>query len=289
MADVVATMNIGELLRSTRLPESETPALDLELLLGHVLGRDRTYLYTWPDKVLNEQELVAFRQLVSKRAQGVPVAHLVGSRDFWTLTLAVSDKTLIPRPDTETLVQAVLDRVGMHSGSGAAVERLLDLGTGTGAIALALAKEMPQVEIVGVDYDEEIVQLADNNAARNQINNCTFLVSDWFSNLAGRTFTVIVSNPPYIESGDPHLRQGDLRYEPASALVSGEDGLADIRRIIVGSRTHLAPKGYLFLEHGYNQSLAVQALLEEAGFSDVGSIQDLGGHPRVTCGQWKGK
>lgn len=272
-------MKISELLQPGQLPDSETERLDLELLLGYVLERDRAYLYTWPEKVVESEDLKQFQELVSRRRAGVPLAHLVGTKEFWSLKLFVSSKTLIPRPDTETLVQAVLDRHGGMNGS------ILDLGTGTGAIALALAHSLPAASVVGVDLTEEIVQLAADNARANGILNCHFLASDWFDQLDGEQFSLIVSNPPYIPESDPHLQLGDVRFEPRTALVSGSDGLNDIRRIIEKSRVHLSPKGWLFLEHGYDQAESVRRLFENNAYCSLETLKDYGGNERVTFGR----
>lgn len=255
-------------------------------------GRSRTWLYTWGDSECPTWEHARFDALIAARAQGQPVAYLTGEREFWGLPLATSPTTLIPRPDTETLVEAALARASTPTG------RLLDLGTGTGAIALAFASEKPDWQVVGVDVRPEAVALAADNARTLNITNATFLVSDWFSALRssspsesspgspspGSTFEIIVSNPPYIAADDPHLGQGDVRFEPRSALVAEADGMADLLHLITTAQAFLSPGGWLALEHGYQQAPSVRQALKLAGYQSVESVQDMGGHERVTLG-----
>lgn len=265
---------------ASRLQSAGSPSarLDAEVLMCHVLRVDRTWLYTWGDRHAEPFPRARFEALVAARAAGHPVAHLTGEREFWGLGLATDASTLIPRPDTETLVEAALERAGQTSG------RLLDLGTGSGAIALAFASERPGWRVVGVDREPAAVALAQRNAERLGIGNAVFHESDWYSAVAGERFNLVVANPPYIDAHDPHLALGDVRFEPRSALVAGEAGLADLRHLVRGARAHLAPEGWLLLEHGYQQAAAVREALREAGFSDVTSIADLGGHERVSLG-----
>lgn len=276
------TPTLAELLASAELPDSDTARLDAELLLCHAIGKPRTYLRTWPERQPDAEQLRRFEQLLSQRRRGVPIAYLLGEQGFWSLQLEVSASTLIPRPDTERLVEVALE-VGPE---GAA--QVLDLGTGTGAIALALAVERPQWQLTGVDRIAEAVALAQRNARRLQIGNAHFEQSDWFGVLAGRRFDVIVSNPPYIAADDPHLQQGDVRFEPGSALVSGADGLDDIRVLVSQAPSHLHTAGWLLFEHGWQQADAVAQLLREQGFEQVQSWRDLGDQQRVTGGQWRG-
>lgn len=261
---------------------SPSPRIDAEVLLGHVTGRDRTWLYTWGDRECPLWEHARFDALVAARAQGMPVAYLTGEREFWGLRLATSPETLIPRPATETLVDAVLKRATLSVG------RLLDLGTGTGAIALALASEKARWQVVGVDIRPEAVTLARANAQRLEIANAQFLQSDWFNVFATAEqavpFDIIVSNPPYIAANDPHLGQGDVRFEPLSALVAEADGMADLLHLVSTARDYLSPGGWLALEHGYHQSSKVRNALTMAGYHNVESVQDMGGHERVTLG-----
>ncbi|MBZ0329026.1 peptide chain release factor N(5)-glutamine methyltransferase [Halomonas sp. ANAO-440] len=261
---------------------SASPRLDAEVLLGHVLGVDRTWLYTWGDRAAPVYERARFEALVAVRAEGHPVAYLIGEREFWGLALSTSPHTLIPRPDTETLVEAALELAPSARG------RLLDMGTGTGAIALAFASERPGWQITGIDRIEEAVGLAVANAERLGIANASFLVSDWFSALPADGFDLIVANPPYIADSDPHLMLGDVRFEPVSALVAGEDGLADLRRLIELAPRYLLPGGWLAMEHGHDQAERVRQLLQAAGYREVASRHDLSGQQRVTLGRLAG-
>ncbi|MEA2120231.1 peptide chain release factor N(5)-glutamine methyltransferase [Halovibrio sp. HP20-50] len=263
---------------------SSSPRSDAEVLLSHVLGRNRTWLYTWGDRQCPPWEHARFDALIAARAQGTPVAYLTGEREFWGLRLATSADTLIPRPDTETLVECALGRVTSPTG------RLLDLGTGTGAIALAFASEQPGWQVVGVDVRAEAVALAMRNAQALGITRARFLQSNWFSALsadetAGKGFDIIVSNPPYIAADDPHLAQGDVRFEPRSALVADADGMADLEYLVSGAQLYLAPSGWLLLEHGYTQADKVRKAFSDAGYQNVESMRDLGGHERVTLGR----
>lgn len=275
-----------------QLAGSPSPRVDAEVLMEFATGRSRTWLYTWGDSECPTWEHARFDALIAARAQGQPVAYLTGEREFWGLPLATSPTTLIPRPDTETLVEAALARASTPTG------RLLDLGTGTGAIALAFASEKPDWQVVGVDVRPEAVALAADNARTLNITNATFLVSDWFSALRssspsesspgspspGSTFEIIVSNPPYIAADDPHLGQGDVRFEPRSALVAEADGMADLLHLITTAQAFLSPGGWLVLEHGYQQAPSVRQALKLAGYQSVESVQDMGGHERVTLG-----
>ncbi|MEQ6887519.1 peptide chain release factor N(5)-glutamine methyltransferase [Halomonas sp. CS7] len=265
-----------------RLAAAGSPSarLDAEVLLCHALGVDRTWLFTWGDRQAPTVERARFEALVAARAQGQPVAYLTGEREFWGLALATSPHTLIPRPDTECLVEAALARAVRPEG------RLLDLGTGTGAIALAFASERPGWSALGVDIRPEAVDLARHNAARLGIANAAFRESDWFAALIdGERFDLVVSNPPYIAVDDPHLAQGDVRFEPHSALVAADGGLSDLRHLVYEAGRHLLPGGWLLLEHGHDQAEAVRAVLEAAGYVEVASRVDLGGHPRVSQGR----
>lgn len=268
------------LARSVELPDSDSPRLDIELLLCHLLGCERSYLFMRPEHVLSPEQAQAFEALLARRRAGEPVAHLTGRRGFWTLELEVSPATLIPRPDTESLVEQALALLpdGAH--------RVADLGTGTGAIALALASERPGWLVVGSDRVADAVALAERNRARLGIGNVRFVRGSWCEPLHGQ-FTMIVSNPPYIDRDDPHLDEGDVRFEPRSALVADERGLADIRRIAEQARDCLAPGGWLLLEHGYDQGAAVRELLATAGYERIETTPDLGGRDRVTRGRWR--
>jgi release factor glutamine methyltransferase len=264
-----------------RLDAAGSPSArrDAEVLLCHVLGVDLAWLYTWGDREAPILERARYEALVAARVVGKPVAYLTGKREFWGLVLSTAPDTLIPRPDTETLVEAALDL-----GRGP-VGRLLDLGTGTGAIALAFASERPGWAVRGVDISPAAVALARQNAERLCIDNVDFRQSDWFSALAGEVFELVVANPPYIAEDDPHLASGDLRFEPRSALVSADQGLADLCRLAQGARRHLAPGGWVLLEHGHTQAARVRDILLEEGFLEVASVEDLGGHERVSLGR----
>lgn len=275
-------VTIACLLRRAAELDSPSAKLDTELLLAHVLQQSRSHLYTWPGKELTPAQQDEFSQLFERRKNGEPVAYLLGRQGFWNLDLRVSSDTLIPRPETESLVEAALQLAGPGTGW-----HVLDLGTGSGAIALALASERPCWQVTGVDRVAGAVQLAQHNALACSLGGVRFLQSDWFSALAGERFHLIVSNPPYIALEDPHLEQGDLRFEPASALVSGADGLDAIRRILVDAGAHLHEGGWLLLEHGWQQAASVRELMQHAGFSQVRTEPDLAGHERITLGQWQ--
>ena len=272
---------IESLLDSADLPDSPTPRLDAELLLADAVGKPRSYLRTWPERELEGEQLTRFQASLQRRRQGEPVAYILGHQGFWSLDLEVAPHTLIPRPDTELLVESALELLPATPLS------VLDLGTGTGAIALALASERPAWQVTGVDRVEEAVALAERNRQRLQLGNARFLHSHWFSALAEQRYGLILSNPPYIRADDQHLDQGDVRFEPSSALVAGDDGLDDIRVIIQAAPAHLLPGGWLLLEHGFDQAEAVRELLAAGGFVEVHSRRDLGGHERISLGRFE--
>lgn len=273
-------VRIDQLLAQAAQIDSPTAQLDTELLLAFVLDKPRSYLYAWPDKTVDEAHVAAFMALVERRQRGEPVAYLLGRQGFWTLDLEVAEHTLIPRADSELLVETALQLADDSS-----VRKVLDLGTGTGALALALASERPLWSVTGVDRIESAVALAQSNQRHLQLTNVQFLHSHWFSALSGQRYDLILSNPPYIAANDPHLQQGDVRFEPLSALVSGVDGLDDIREIIVQAPNYLTTDGWLLLEHGFDQAHAVRQLLGGAGFIDVYSRRDLSGHERISLGR----
>lgn len=254
--------------------------IDAELLLLHVLQQPRSWLFTHADDVLDMDVQTAFSVLVERRAAGEPVAYLIGRRGFWSLDLEVTAATLIPRPETELLVELALQRL-----PAGAISRVADLGAGSGAIALAIARERPQARVVASDASGAALEVARRNAQRHAIGNVTFVHGDWLAPLVGQRFDLIVSNPPYIEAADPHLTQGDLRFEPASALASGDDGLDDIRRIVADAPAHLESDGWLLFEHGWNQGGAVRGLLDAAGYTGVFTAQDLERRDRVSGGR----
>ncbi|CDU06028.1 Protein methyltransferase hemK [Vibrio coralliirubri] len=263
--------------------DNTSPSIDAAVLLCHALDKPRSYLLTWPEKHLTSDQESEFNALLKRRLTGEPVAYIIGEREFWSLPLKVSPSTLIPRPDTERLVEVALDKTYGKQGA------ILDLGTGTGAIALALASEMPNRQVTGIDLRPEAQQLATENAQRLNITNATFLHGSWFEPLSSEDvvkFSLIVSNPPYIEKNDPHLSQGDVRFEPITALVAEEKGLADIRYISENARGFLENEGWLAFEHGYDQGLAVREIMQALGYLDVVTEKDYGGNDRVTLGRY---
>ena len=254
---------------------------EAEILLLHVLDKSRSWLIAHDRDVLNDSTMDAFNALVARRVQGEPVAYLIGSWGFWSFELLVTPATLIPRPETELLVELALARLPMDASSPVA-----DLGTGSGAIALAIAHERPQASVIATDQSGAALEVASNNAHRLGLSRVSFVQGDWFVPLAGRRFAVIASNPPYIEAGDVHLTQGDLRFEPAAALSSGSDGLEAIRRIVRDAPDHLDVGGWLLLEHGWHQGPAVRELLNARGFAEVTTVRDLEDRDRVSLGRW---
>ncbi len=258
--------------------DSDSPRLDLELLLAHVLNKDRVFLRAWPEYRLGADQLACFEHLLARRCGGEPLAYLTGSKAFWTLDLRLNADTLIPRPETETLVQEALARYPE------APVRVLDLGTGSGAIALALASERPEWQLDAVDVVPACVEMARCNAQRYGLNNVNVRLSDWFSDVTG-SYHMIVSNPPYIDPLDPHLEQGDVRHEPRRALVAAGHGMAAIEHIVATAAGYMERGGYLLIEHGWNQGEACTRLLADAGYHEVCCIQDLGGRDRVSVGR----
>lgn len=255
-------------------------ALEARLLLQETLIVSHAWLLTHENDRLPDDAARTFNDKLQRRLKGEPVAYIVGHREFYGLNLAVSPDTLIPRPDTETLVEAALEKIPPHQPC-----KVLDLGTGTGAIALAIASQRPDAELTAVDFSEGALEVATANAKQLDIRNVRFLQSDWFSNLGSETFDIIVSNPPYIAAEDLHLTQGDLRFEPMSALVSGRDGLDDIRQIIASATEHLNPGGWILLEHGHDQAATVADLLHQQHFIEISHHLDLANIERVTSGR----
>lgn len=275
--------NILKLAQNALSRTSDSAQIDAEVLLAYTLECTRTHLRTWPERTLTIEQHNQFLKLLSRRLLGEPIAHLTGNRDFWDMKLAVSPDTLIPRPETELLVELALDRIPLD-----ATWRIADLGTGSGAIALAIARERPQCQLVATDISAVALTIARANAARYQIHNIRFAEGRWCEPLAGQGFEIIVSNPPYVHPDDPHLQQGDLRFEPLTALQSGPDGLADIRTICTEARKHLRSPGWLLLEHGYDQGAAVPAILREMGYQQIQTEKDLAQNDRVSLGVWAG-
>ncbi|NRA59658.1 MAG: peptide chain release factor N(5)-glutamine methyltransferase [Psychrobium sp.] len=275
IADVLATAR-------TRLAHSDSALLDAQILLAKVLQVGRSYFYAWPEKEISKENIQAFELLLHRREQGEPIAYIVQTQEFWSLSLRVAPSTLIPRPETELLVETVLELVSTPKAMG------IDLGTGTGAIALALASEQPQWSLLGIDYSEQAVALAQSNQQQLAIENATFLQSSWLENVDKQwlgTCDFIVSNPPYIDENDPHLAQGDVRFEPLSALVAKNDGLQDIMDITAQAVDYLKVGGYLLFEHGFEQAESVRNILTMAGFVEAATLKDLAGLDRVTFAQ----
>jgi release factor glutamine methyltransferase len=252
--------------------------IDAQVLLAHVVLRDRAWLVAHRDDELPRAQADAFFSLAKRRRDGEPVAYLTGVKEFFGLPLAVSNAVLVPRPETETLVELALEWIAPDAQA-----RVLDLGTGSGAVALAIAQARPQASVVATDVAEDALGVARGNARRLGIDNVRFARSDWFGAVEG-SFDVVVSNPPYVAATDPHLAGVDVRFEPRGALVGGDDGLAALRTIVAGARTHLTGRGAIAVEHGHDQSAAVAALLGEAGFAGIVQRRDLAGIARVAGG-----
>ena len=278
----LSSLTIAELIafgQQLLLPHSDSAKLDSEILLCFVMNKPATFILTWPEHKLTTPQTEQFLALMQRRLQGEPIAYIVNMREFWSLPLQVTPATLIPRPDTEVLVELVLNH---HQDK---VLRCLDLGTGTGAIALALASEKPQWQIEAVDYSHDAVALAKSNADNLQLTQVTIYQSDWFSQVtANKGFDVIVSNPPYIDEHDQHLNEGDVKFEPKTALVAPDNGLADIKIIASQALKFLKPSGFLYIEHGFEQSHAVQTILANLAYSNIQTIKDYGDNDRVTFG-----
>ncbi|MAT94770.1 MAG: protein-(glutamine-N5) methyltransferase, release factor-specific [Halioglobus sp.] len=270
---------VRELLDAAADLPGESARRDVEVLLCHCLGKSRAWLYAWPEAEIDAPQQRHYAQMLAQRRAGRPLAYLTGRREFWSLDLAVNDATLIPRPETETLVARALE---LPLAADAAV---LDLGTGSGAIALALASERPGWRVTATDKCPAALAVALRNARDCGLQQRVELLSaDWFDGLQGRRFDLVLSNPPYIDPADPHLDRGDLRFEPRGALVAAQGGLADLAGIVRDAPAHLRPGGALWLEHGYQQGEAVRRLLREGGFQQVDSVRDLAGHERISGG-----
>ena len=263
-------------LSSTLEALSDTSRLDVEVLLCHVLGKPRSYLFTWPEQTIAPELYQSFQTLLKRRHSGEPVAHILGRQEFWSLELQVNASTLIPRPETELLVETALELMQTKEA------RVLDLGTGTGAIALALASERSNWQILAVDVVPQALELAESNRKNLGFDNVSLMQSNWFDAIPLQGFDLIVANPPYIDTHDIHLTQGDVRFEPASALVAERNGLADIETIVRGAAVYLSTGGYLLIEHGFDQGAAVRSLLEEAGYAEVRTQADLNGRQRLS-------
>ncbi len=253
---------------------------DAQVLLGHVLQCNSAYLFTWPEKKLTNEQLATYQSLIQQRQHGTPVAHLTGKREFWSLNLNVNNSTLIPRPETETLIEFILTKFNAKKNL-----KLIDMGTGTGAIAIALATEKSQWNIFACDISEQAIQLAALNSQQHQTDNIRFIQSDWFNNIADDDFDIIVSNPPYIANDDLHLSQGDVRFEPKRALTAGDAGMDAIEYLCLHAKQHLRDDGYLIVEHGYDQQSAVNDCFARNNYTEIEQQQDLSGHTRMTVGK----
>jgi release factor glutamine methyltransferase len=260
--------------------DSSTARIEVQSLLQQVLKVPRSYLLAHPERCLSEAEQKHYQTLRQRRLGGEPIAYILGEREFFGLNLKVTSATLIPRPDTELLVELALQRI-----PPSAAARVLDLGTGSGAIALAIAHERPRAAVLACDASAGALAVARENAQCLRLANVAFVQSNWFAQIGAQRFELIVSNPPYIAAADPHLSQGDVRFEPVSALTAGPDGLDDIRHIVSHAQAWLQPGGWLLLEHGYDQAGQVRALLQQAGYREVFSACDLAGIERVSGGR----
>ncbi|RDH81711.1 MAG: peptide chain release factor N(5)-glutamine methyltransferase [endosymbiont of Galathealinum brachiosum] len=263
---------------------SDSPRLDAEVLLAHSLNKNRTWLITWSDRELTEPEILNFEKRLTRREKGEPVAHITGSREFWSLDLQVSKDTLIPRPETELIIEKILEQYAQSSDI-----KVLDLGTGSGAIALALASERPGWEITATDKSAAALEIANRNAQQLNLNNINFIHGNWFEPFENPSsenllFDIIASNPPYIPDQDPHLSQGDVRFEPMSALASGKDGLNDIRQICQLASKHLKPGAMLIIEHGFDQKEELHNIFMHSGYKNISQYTDLTKNPRLTSG-----
>ncbi len=280
----MSTLKVAELLReaAARLPGDDARH-EAEQVLIHVLGVERAWLFAHATDTVDEGSRQRFELLLTRRAEGHPLAYLLGRRGFWTLDLQVNTATLIPRPETELLVEQALARLPSDD-----MVRVADMGTGSGAIALSIASERPLATVMATDLLGPALAVAVKNAQAHGLDNVWFRRGHWYAALGADRFDMIVSNPPYIAAGDPHLAQGDLRFEPPPALASGTDGLDAIREIIAGAHEHLVAGGWLLLEHGWDQGEAIRALLVQAGFDEAQTVQDLEQRDRVTLGRWPG-
>ncbi|ORU91253.1 MAG: hypothetical protein A6F71_08400 [Cycloclasticus sp. symbiont of Poecilosclerida sp. M] len=261
---------------------TDSSELDAEVLLTHALNKERSYLRAWGEKTLTEEQQNDFHSLLSERLQGTPVAYITGKREFWSRAFYVTPNVLIPRPDTELLIEIVLQKLWLNSPC-----KILDLGTGSGIIAITLALELDHAEITATDISSDALKVAQKNTAFHSPKNLEFIQSAWFESINETGFNLIISNPPYIDEADSHLSEGDVRFEPRMALVSTDNGLSDIEAISIKAQPFLANNGYLLFEHGYQQGNAVKTLLELNGYCQIKQFNDLQGYTRATLAQYK--
>ncbi len=272
---------ITELLQEAQqtIDFSDSARLDAELLLCDVMRFERSSIYAHPDQTIPDEKLKLFQSLIERRREGHPIAHLTGKKEFWSLQLNINTQTLIPRPETECLVEAALTLIPDDTDFS-----LLDLGTGSGAIAIAIASEKPRCSITATDINPDALEIAKKNAADYQLDNIGFLLSDWYKNIPAQSFDLIISNPPYIKQGDEHLLQGDVRFEPELALIAGADGMQAINIILEGANKYLVHNACLLIEHGYDQKQPVQKAFLTHGFIEIKTLQDLSAQDRITYG-----
>jgi len=258
---------------------SDSPTLDAEVLLCQVLDKSRSYLRAWCEQTISDGQQRQFQQLWQQRCQGHPIAYLTGRREFWSREFFITTDVLIPRPETELLIEVSLQLIPTHTAWN-----IIDLGTGSGIIAITLAAERPKAQFTAVDFNLKALQIAEQNAIRHQTDNVQFLHSNWFNTIPKQRFNLIISNPPYIAENDRHLQQADLRFEPESALVASGQGLDDIKTIVKTAKHWLTDDGHLLIEHGYDQEAAVQAIFTSCAYREVQTYRDLSGQPRATYG-----
>ena len=260
---------------------SESPRLEAELLMGLVFRKPRSFLLAWPERVLSEQQAQQYEALLRRRFSGEPIAYMTGIREFWSMPLKVTPEVLIPRPETELLVEKALLRLPQDEDV-----RVLDLGTGSGAAALAIARERPRAEVIGIDISQAAIDVARLNAKLQKLDNVEFRESDWFDAVRGEKFHIVIGNPPYVAEDDPHLSRGDARFEPRLALDAGPAGMDCFREIVDRAHNYIVRQGWLLLEHGFEQAEAVRRMLAAAGFGNISTRRDVAGQERITGGQW---
>ena len=266
---------------------SETPTLDARVLLCHCIQKPLSYVLAWPERTIQDEIISHLDNLKQRRITGEPLAYIVGKREFWSMNFEVTPAVLIPRPETELLVEWAIDKIINANHDAKTVNGVLELGTGSGAIAVAIGKEYPELQLYATDISEAALELARKNATTNSCKSITFLKGSWFDAIGSEKFELIVSNPPYVATGDPHLQEGDLPYEPIGALVAKENGLSDIQYLISEAKNYLYSNGWLGLEHGFDQGDKVRQMMSEHGYQNIQTIQDLAGIDRLSVCQWE--